>query len=147
MDTPQTRDSLRINQLEDAALTVDPADAARAVIRVLQQLKQELPEIRAISTSLRLWHPTARRHPCCTQPTEIQSQRNIICKQTSNWFLVSQFICYNLPHHSTSTSLTSVSFSSTCLSVLHNTAKTSTSTNTINKMQNYRVPKKGETSM
>jgi len=105
VDTPQTRDSLRINQLEDAALTVDPADAARAVIRVLQQLKQELPEIRAISTSLRLWHPTARRHPCCTQPTEIQSQRNIICKQTSNWFLVSQFICYNLPHHSTSTSL------------------------------------------
>jgi len=35
VDSPQTRDGLRVDQFEDASLAVDPSDVARTVLGVL----------------------------------------------------------------------------------------------------------------
>lgn len=43
---PEPRHRLRVHQLEHALLAVRPLDEARAVLPVLQQLEQELPEVR-----------------------------------------------------------------------------------------------------
>lgn len=53
VDSPQTRDGFRVYQLEDATLAVNPPNVARTVLRVLQQLEQELPEVRSVAASLR----------------------------------------------------------------------------------------------
>lgn len=42
---PQPRHGLGVDQLEDALLAVGPLDEARAVLAVLQQLEQELPQV------------------------------------------------------------------------------------------------------
>lgn len=43
---PEPRDRFAVDQLEDAPLAVRPFDVARAVLVVLQQLEQELPQVR-----------------------------------------------------------------------------------------------------
>lgn len=45
VQSPEARHGLRIDQLEDALLAVGPFDVAGAVLAVLQQLEQELPEV------------------------------------------------------------------------------------------------------
>ena len=47
MQTPQTRHGLGVDEFEDAALTIRPLDEARTVVAVLEQLEQELPQVRA----------------------------------------------------------------------------------------------------
>lgn len=46
MQAPQAGHGFRVDQLEDALLAVRPLDVARAVVPVLQQLQQELPQVR-----------------------------------------------------------------------------------------------------
>lgn len=42
---PEAGDSFGVNQLEDTLLSMGPLNVAGAIIPVLQQLKQELPEV------------------------------------------------------------------------------------------------------
>ena len=44
--TPEPRDGLGVDQLEDAGVAVRPADVPRAVLGTVKQLQQELPEVR-----------------------------------------------------------------------------------------------------
>lgn len=46
VQAPESRHRLRVDQLEHALLAVRPLDEARAVLAVLQQLQQELPQVR-----------------------------------------------------------------------------------------------------
>ena len=46
VQSPQPRDGLGVDQLEDALLPVGPLDVPRAALLVLKQLEQELPEVR-----------------------------------------------------------------------------------------------------
>ena len=50
VQTPQPGDSLGVDELEDAASAVRPLDVARTVFVILQQLEQELPQVRATCT-------------------------------------------------------------------------------------------------
>ena len=50
VQAPQPRHGLRVDELEDAALAIRPLDEARTVVVVLQQLEQELPQVRAACT-------------------------------------------------------------------------------------------------
>lgn len=42
---PQLRHGLRVDELEDALITVGPLNEARAVLAVLQELQQKLPQV------------------------------------------------------------------------------------------------------
>ena len=44
--SPQPRHGLGVDQLEDAGVSVRPADVARTVVGAMQQLQQELPQVR-----------------------------------------------------------------------------------------------------
>ena len=62
MQSPQVRDGLGVDQLEDASVTVGPLDVARTVVIVVQQLQQELPQVGRAAVLTRMRQP--RRCRC-----------------------------------------------------------------------------------
>lgn len=46
MQAPESRDSLRVHQFEYTLFTIRPFDVAGAVLLVLEQFQQELPQVR-----------------------------------------------------------------------------------------------------
>lgn len=49
MEAPESGDSLGVHQLEDAAFAVRPLDVSGAGFPILQQLQQELPQVRCVT--------------------------------------------------------------------------------------------------
>lgn len=68
MQPPQARHGFRIDQLEDSFLPIGPLDITGAVVSVLQQFQQELPQVRCracrhIATHVSFWTYTATEMP------------------------------------------------------------------------------------
>jgi len=93
VNAPQTWDGLRVDELKDATLSVDPSDIAWTVVGVLQQLKQEFPEVNPLSSAFRSpGHSTAWWRLHCMQQTNAECN---YLRQGGNVFarLCCLFVC------------------------------------------------------